>query len=108
MISLVMMCLMNIDDSYTAVVPDAFKSDSLRFMNTKTALSTVIYYTLNKKVQNINTKQASVTAKKNRKISGCPMYPSSYCMQTASTLTLQIQNKNITPLNLCRFRGKII
>lgn len=60
------------------------------------------------KSTNINTKQASVTEKKKRKISGCPMYPSSYCMQRTSTLTLHMQNKNITPLNLRRFGGKII
>lgn len=36
------------------------------------------------------------------------MYTSSYGMQIASTLIFEIQNKNIKPLNLCRFGGKII
>lgn len=42
----------------------------------KNALSTVMYYMLNSKAQNISQWQALVTAKKN-KITGCPMYFSS-------------------------------
>lgn len=53
MISLIMMCLMNIDDSYTAVVYQML----LRVIHEyKIVLSTVIYYILNSKVQIINTK----------------------------------------------------